>query len=67
MDALVRLFAAQVVSERTHAALPTPVIPVLQRLEAEGPTFTPHDRIMDHVGMGKLAEPQHVWQPAAAC
>ena len=67
MDALVRLFAAQVFSEKTHTALPTPVIPVLQELEAGGSTLTPHDQCIEHVDTGEMAKPRHVWQPAVAC
>lgn len=65
VDALVRLFCAQAISERLNQRLPKPLIPVLERLESES-TLDLRDLRLEHVEIGGngAVEPRHLWQEA---
>ena len=67
MDALVRLFCAQVLCERSNKNLPKPIISVLEELESES-TLDLRDLRLEHVDLGEdglAAEPRHGWRQTA--
>ena len=69
VDALVRLFCAQALSERTRQPLPRPIIPVLKHLESAPASFNFGTRRLEHIGLGadgRAAQPRHIWQEKTA-